>query len=58
MDRNRYLSSLAEKVELAYQEWHTHPKDISYQQKYEIAKTQLDNELKHFKDASYQKNHH
>lgn len=58
MDRNRHLSSLAEKAELAYREWKIHSNDVSYQQKYEMARTQLDNELKQFKNDAYQRHHH
>jgi hypothetical protein len=58
MDRNKYLLSLAEKIELAYQAWRAHPNDVKCQEEYEIAKSHLDNELKQFKDDSYQKHHH
>jgi Holliday junction resolvase RusA-like endonuclease len=58
MDRNRFLLSLAEKIELAYQAWRAHPNDVKCQERYELVKTELDNELKQYKDASYQKHHH
>jgi hypothetical protein len=31
MDRNRYLLSLAQKIELAYQAWRAHPHDVKCQ---------------------------
>ncbi|MEP7706599.1 hypothetical protein [Paraglaciecola sp. 25GB23A] len=58
MDRNKYLLSLAEKIELAYQAWRAHPNDVKCQEQYETAKSQLDIELKQFMNDSYQKHHH
>jgi hypothetical protein len=58
MDRGNNLLLLAKKVERAFQNWREHPSDVACQKAYEIAKSQMDIELKQFKDDSYQKHHH
>lgn len=58
MDRHNHLLSLAKKVELAYENWRNHPNDITCQRHYEMAKIELDNEVKHSKKISYLKHHH
>ena len=57
MEQNSYLSTLFHKVEIAYQDWHSHPNDEKCQQKYELAKTVLDNALKQYK-SSFDKHRH
>lgn len=56
MDKNSNLSTLFKKVELAYQDWHSHPNDTQCQQKYEQAKTHLDHALEQYK-ASFKQHH-
>jgi hypothetical protein len=58
MDRNNHLLLLANKVEQAYKNWQNHPKDHLCQKQYEMAKANLDSEIKKCKDISYLKHPH
>jgi hypothetical protein len=51
MNNQTNLKTLAKEAHIAFEVWCAHPNNSAYKLKYELAKEQLDNEIKNLKKS-------